>query len=80
MSPNNGFCLCPLGKLSHLGLEQLCHSLYINKTREEQVIITVDFSTNFTMQCMPLGDAKKCAAHYAAQLSLLKLFQPHTMY
>ena len=23
MSPNNGFCWCPLGKLSHLGLEQL---------------------------------------------------------
>ena len=24
-SPNNGFRWCPLGKLSHLGLEQLCY-------------------------------------------------------
>ena len=27
MSPNNGFRWCPLGKLSHLGLEQLCSLL-----------------------------------------------------
>ena len=25
MSPNNGFCWCPLGKFSHLGLEQLVY-------------------------------------------------------
>ena len=50
------------------------------KTREEKVIITVDFSPNFTMPCMPLGDAKTCASNYLAQLSLPKSFQPHTMY
>ena len=55
-------------------------TVYIFKKREEKVIITVDFSSNFTMPCMPIGDAKTCAAHYVAQLSLPKSFQPHTMY
>ena len=27
LSPNNGFCWCPLGKLFHLGLEQLTRAL-----------------------------------------------------
>ena len=50
------------------------------KIREEQVSNTVDFSPNFTIPCMPLGDSKQCAAHYLAQLLLPKSFQTHTMY
>ena len=34
---------------------------------EEQVINKGDFSPNFKMPCMTLGDAKTCAAHYVAQ-------------
>ena len=56
------------------------HSVYINKTREEQEINTVGFSQKSTMPCMPLGDARTCTAHYVAQLLLTKSCQPHAMY
>ena len=55
------------------------HSVYIIKTREEQVINTVNFSPNFTMSCMTLGDAKTFEAHYVAQLLPPKYCQTHTI-
>ena len=54
-------------------------SVYINKTREKQVINTVDFSPNSTMPCMTLGDEKTCASLYVAQLLLPKSCKPHTI-
>ena len=56
-----------------------CHSVCINKTREEQDINTVNFSPNFTIPCMTLGDAKTCASHYISQLFLPKSCQTYTI-
>ena len=57
MSPNNGFRWCPLGKLSHLRLEQL---LYEEKnddliTEEELKKIHPDLNHNFTSPKMNSG-------------------------
>ena len=55
-----------------------CHNLYINKTTEEQVSVTVHFLPNLTIPYMPHRKETLCAAQYSSRFLLPQPFQTHT--
>ena len=54
MSPNNGFRWCPLGKLSHLGLEQLVYVDRSLRAKKDKLIDELNFK-----KCMQLKRSLK---------------------
>ena len=52
LSPNNGYRWCPLGKLSHLGLEQLCTTFFDNISDYVYVHFMIDLSISETLLAM----------------------------
>ena len=45
--PNNGYCWCPIGKLSHLGLEQLYAKEELEQVGDNELHLNYDERINF---------------------------------
>ena len=78
-SPNNGFRWCPLGKLSHLGLEQLIYYIKQIHTINSCLLAIDTYSYTIRQTCIFIKYKVVCDAPYSGNLFMIKYVIIHAL-